>query len=139
MQGRELTVLPGPEAMLGVAELASLPEFKLRRLHGVARAALDGRLDTAALRALEPSEATARLRELEGIGEFYAELVVVRALGHTDVLSRVDPALLAAAGVMLGTGEPLTATALDAHAAAWRPWRTWAAGALRDAPVPAAV
>ena len=91
--GAELTALPGPEAILAVTELASLPEFTLRRLHGVARAALDRHLDTDAL----------------------------RALGHTDVLPVADPALRATAGELLGTGEPLTAPVLEESAAARGP------------------
>lgn len=87
IDGMEVPVSPAPEQMLAVASLPSVPEWKLRRMHGVARAAADGRLDTAELRALDPAEASARLRELPGIGPYYAELVVVRALGHTDVLA----------------------------------------------------
>lgn len=47
-----------------------LPGRKTEYLHAVADAALDGRLDGAALRALEPEEAVARVREVKGLGPF---------------------------------------------------------------------
>lgn len=132
-EGLELTVLPSPEQLLAVTELPGLPEVKLRRLHGIARAALSGRLGTDDLRALDPVDAVLRLRELEGIGPYYTELVTVRALGHTDLIPTAEPAVLAVAGALLtGTG-PLSAAELATHTAPWRPWRTWACVTMRSA------
>lgn len=133
IDGTEVSVSPAPEQMLAVASLPSVPEWKLRRMHGVARAAADGRLDTAELRALDPAEASARLRELPGIGPYYAELVVVRALGHTDVLPLGEPAVLAVAGALLTGNGPLSGAQLQQRTAAWSPWRTWACVAMRAA------
>ena len=133
VDGIELTVLPSPQQLLAVTQLPGLPEVKLRRLHGIARAALEGRLGTAELRALDPVDAILRLRELEGIGPYYAELVVVRALGHTDVVPLLEPVLLAVAGAVLTGNGPLTAAELTTRTAAWSPWRTWACVAMRSA------
>lgn len=130
VEGAELTVLPSPAQLLAVTELPGLPEVKLSRLHGVARAALDGRLDTIALRAFDPAEAVVRLCELAGIGPYYAELVVVRALGHTDVLPLAEPAV---AGALLTGNGPLTPAELVDRTVAWSPWRTWACVAMRSA------
>ena len=110
-----------------------LPEIKLHRLHGVATAALEGRLDTEALRAMPVDEAEARLRELDGIGPFYAQLVTVRTLGHTDVAPTAEPKVLAEAGRLLGRGGPLTASEFLEVAQRWSPWRTWASVAIRAA------
>jgi DNA-3-methyladenine glycosylase II len=131
--GAELTVLPSPEQLLAVTELPGLPEVKLRRLHGIARAALDGQLATDELRAVDPVDAILRLRELEGIGPYYAELVTVRALGHTDVVPLLEPAVAAVAGALLTGNGPLTAAELATRTAAWSPWRTWACVAMRSA------
>lgn len=131
--GTELAVLPSPEQLLALDSFPSLPEVKLRRLHGLARAALDGRLDTAELRGLDPAEAVTRLRELEGIGPYYAELVVVRALGHTDVVPSLEPAVLAVAGAVLTGNGPLTLAELGEHLAPWSPWRTWSCVTMRSA------
>lgn len=131
--GEEVAVFPTPTRLLAVESFPSLPQIKLDRLHGVARAALAGELDTAALRALDPAEAVTRLRRLDGIGPFYAELVVVRALGHTDVVPTVEPTVLELAGRLTGAPGPLTAAAYAELAEGWRPWRTWASVALRAA------
>jgi DNA-3-methyladenine glycosylase II len=131
--GQQISVLPTPRQLLSVDAFPGLSPEKVSRLHGVARAALDGQLDTAELRALEPDEASARLRKLDGIGPFYAELVVVRALGHTDVLPTSEPLLLDLAGQLTGAGRSLTPAELAAYAERWKPWRTWACVAVRAA------
>ena len=58
--GQPLPCFPGPAALLEVVSFPGLDEVKIERLHAVARAALDGQLDTIALRALDPTEAAAR-------------------------------------------------------------------------------
>jgi DNA-3-methyladenine glycosylase II len=132
--GQQILVLPTPRQLLSVLSFPGLSAEKIERLHGVARAALDGRLDTAELRSLPTDEAAARLRTLDGIGPFYAELVIVRALGHTDVLPSAEPQLLALAGELAGAGRALTPAELDAYGREhWTPWRTWACVAVRAA------
>ena len=131
--GADVAVMPTPQQLLEVAEFATLPEVKLRRLHGVAAAALDGRLDTVALKALPVDEAEARLRELDGIGPFYAQLVTVRALGHTDAVPLTEPILLAEAGRLFGHDGPFTAAEYADAVAPLTPWRTWASVAIRAA------
>jgi DNA-3-methyladenine glycosylase II len=102
-------------------------------LREIAAAALDGRLDTPALKALPQAQAETLLRELDGIGPFYAELVTVRALGHTDAVPSAEPRLLAEAGRLINNGPPLTAAEFADVARPWSPWRTWASVALRAA------
>ncbi|HEY5032056.1 MAG TPA: DNA-3-methyladenine glycosylase 2 family protein [Actinomycetes bacterium] len=132
--GQQVAVLPTPRQLLAVKSFPGLTAEKIERLHGVARAALDGRLDTAELRSLPVAEAAVRLRELDGIGPFYAELVIVRALGHTDVLPTAEPQLLAIAGELTGAGRALSPAELDAYGREhWTPWRTWACVAVRAA------
>jgi hypothetical protein len=63
-----------------------LPGRKAEYLHAVAEAALDGRLDGAALRAVEPEEAVATVQEVKGLGPFAAELVVLRGANAPDGL-----------------------------------------------------
>ena len=57
------------------------------------------------------AEVAAELRGFEGIGPFYAELVTVRALGHTDVLPATEPRVMAATAARLGR-ESLSPTRL---------------------------
>jgi DNA-3-methyladenine glycosylase II len=129
--GEEVAAFPTPEQLLAVREFPGLPEEKLRRLHAAAAAACDGALDTDALRRLDPADAAARVRALPGIGPFYAELVTVRALGHTDVLPTAEVGAAEIAGALLG--RQLDAAGLAALAPAWSPWRTWVCVALRAA------
>src|SRR6185369_11428540 len=62
--GVEQAVLPTPDQLLAVESLPGLPEHKVAWLHGIARAALAGRLDLVKLAATEPAEAMAGLRQL---------------------------------------------------------------------------
>ena len=130
--GQELAALPTPEQLLAVRSFPGISEVALRRLHAIAAAALDGRLDTETLRMRELADASAELRRFEGIGPFYAELVTARALGHTDVLPVTEPRVLAATAARLGLPS-LAPEDFASVAEAWRPWRTWACVALRAA------
>lgn len=130
--GEPVAALPTPERLLAVPSFPGIPEVKLRRMHAIAEAARDGALDTRRLHALDVDAATTQLRGFEGIGPFYAELVTVRALGHTDVLPTTEPRVLAATAARLGR-DHLTHADLAEVAEAWRPWRTWACVAIRAA------
>lgn len=129
--GQEQHAFPTPEALLAVDRLPGLPAPRIPWLHGIARAALDGRLDAAKLAAEDPEIAMAALRTLAGIGPFYAALIQIRATGVTDVLPANEPRVLAAAGDLYGRPDPLTPGELDALAQQWRPWRTWACVLIR--------
>jgi DNA-3-methyladenine glycosylase II len=131
--GEQVAILPTPAQLLAVTEFDELPEVKLRRLRGVAAAALDGRLDTVSLRAMPIDVAETQLRELDGIGPFYAQLVTIRALGHTDGVPRTEPMVLAEAGRLMGHDGPFTAEEYAAAVKSWSPWRTWASVAIRAA------
>src|ERR1700689_549323 len=56
-----------------------LPGRKSEYLRAVADAALDGLLDGAALRAVDPGQAIQRVQQVKGLGPFAAQLVVIRA------------------------------------------------------------
>jgi DNA-3-methyladenine glycosylase II len=128
--GDAVAALPTPEQLLGVTSFPGMPDLKLRRMHAIAAAAREGLLDTESLRMLEVDEAAYAVRRFDGIGPFYAELVTIRALGHTDVLPTVEPRVVAATGARLGRPD-FSVADLAEVAEAWRPWRTWACVALR--------
>jgi DNA-3-methyladenine glycosylase II len=71
---------PLPRTILALSDLPGVPEEQLWRLHDVAEAAQHGLLDAAALAALPEDAARARLKTLRGIGDFYAELILDRAV-----------------------------------------------------------
>jgi len=74
-----------------------LPGRKSEYLTAVAEAALDGELDGAAIRKLDPAEAVRRLTAIKGLGPFAAELAVLRrarALGTQPPADSVGRARL---------------------------------------------
>jgi DNA-3-methyladenine glycosylase II len=128
--GQEVAALPLPAALAEVTEVPGLRSGKVERLHAVAAAAAAGELDMSRLRALDPDEARSDLQRLPGIGPFYAELIVVRALGHTDVLATNEPKVRELAAQLTGVAE-LSPGELEQLAEGWRPWRTWVQVAIR--------
>jgi DNA-3-methyladenine glycosylase II len=99
----------------------------------LAQGALAGRLDAQRLRGLPPEAALGELRELPGIGPFYATLVLVRASGHADLLPAQEPRVAAAVARFYGLDRPPSPERLAELAQEWRPFRTWASVLLRYA------
>ena len=116
LDGEQLAAFPTPDRLLELEPMAGLPELKVHRLRGVADAALAGRLDAGRLRSLEPEAALEELQTLEGIGPFFAMLVLVRSTGHTDVLAENEPRLLRAIARYYGLAAPPTPEELEALA-----------------------
>jgi DNA-3-methyladenine glycosylase II len=133
LAGERWHAFPTPSALLDVEEFPGIPEPKLARLHAVAQAAWDGRLDVARLVALGPDRAMAEVRELPGIGPFYAALVVVRACGLADVLVTNEAIALDTMADLYGLSGPPGPAELDRLAEPWRPFRTWATVLIRAA------
>jgi len=103
-----------------------LPGRKSEYLHAVADAALEGRLDGTALRAVDPDDAVRSVQQVKGLGPFAAELVVLRGANAPDVLPRNERRLDAEIVKRYGTDRTLPEISN-----AWRPYRTWAAVHLR--------
>jgi DNA-3-methyladenine glycosylase II len=87
---------------------------------------LDGLLDGAALRAVDPADAVQRVQQVKGPGPFAAELIVVRGANAPDVLPHHERRLDAEIAERYGPGRTLADVSQ-----AWRPYRTWAAVYLR--------
>jgi DNA-3-methyladenine glycosylase II len=138
VDGQELWALPTPAVITrmgpaGLAEAAGVEAVRAERLCGVAAAALEGRLDAASLAAMGTEEARSLLRTVPGIGPFYADLILVRATGVTDVLPLNEPRLLVLMGELWGLGGPATPAWASAKGESWSPWRTWVAVLVRAA------
>jgi DNA-3-methyladenine glycosylase II len=133
LAGEQLAALPAPAQMLQVGSFPGIPADRIERLHGVARAAQEGRLDVAHLLGLGPDEAMVRLREIPGIGPFYSALIVIRATGFADVLPVGEPKLLTLVEQLYNVPGPVSDGELQALAEAWKPFRTWAAVLIRAA------
>jgi DNA-3-methyladenine glycosylase II len=115
---------PAPLALRGLD--LDLPGRKSKYLRAVADAALDGRLDGAALRALDPDEAVQAVQLVKGLGPFAAELIIVRGANAPDALPRHERRLQAEVVERYGPDRSLAEVSQ-----AWRPFRTWAAVHLR--------
>lgn len=123
---------PHPDALLGMTSFPGLPAVKVERLHGVARAALDGRLDVRRLLHLGAEQAERDLREIPGIGPFWASAVYLRACGIRDVFPD-EPVSIAALGAVHGLGTSLSASQVRELTDPYSPWRMWVCYLLRVA------
>jgi DNA-3-methyladenine glycosylase II len=133
LEGETLHAFPQPAHLVALGDrFPGLSFEKLTRLRSVAEAALEGELDVSALHQMGPEQATAHVQKLNGIGPFYAGLIVVRASGFADALLQTpEPRLLTHAARFYGhEGEP-TLEWLTALAERWRPFRTWATVLIR--------
>lgn len=133
LAGQQLAALPTPGQLLGVDSFPGIPEDKMRRLHGVAQAALDGRLDVDLLKAQGPERAMTELQSVKGIGPFYSSLIVIRGTGFTDVLTVSEPRALALAARLYQLAGPPSEDEFRALAEPWRPFRTWSVVLIRAA------
>lgn len=132
VEGEELFGFPAPERLLSVEEARGLSEEKVRRLHGVAEAALAGRLDRERLLSVPHDEAVATLREVRGIGPFWANGILLRAVGTTDALIVEEKRIRAEAARAYDAPEVVEDdAAFLSLAEGWRPFRTWVSVLLR--------
>jgi DNA-3-methyladenine glycosylase II len=83
-----LSAFPRPAVLATVASFPGLSAEKIERLHVVARAATEGLLDRAHLRAMPVEQALDALRALHGIGPFSAQGTLLRGAGLVDQTGR---------------------------------------------------
>ncbi len=133
LAGQRLAAFPAPGQLLAVESFAGLGDDRIRRLHGVAHAALAGRLDVSFLTELGPDRAMAELQEISGIGPFYSSLIVIRGTGFTDVLPDSEPKALALTARLYHLDAPPSPDRFRELAEAWKPFRTWAVVLIRAA------
>ena len=129
--GRVVHAFPSPPRL---AELDTFPGLAGRKpewLRSVARAALDGQLDAARLRAMPHEEAMADLKQLPGIGDFSAGLTLLRGAGSPDAVPGAEPRLARAVALAYGLPGPATPEQVRAISENWRPYRTWVTLLLR--------
>lgn len=133
LAGKQVAALPLPSQLLAVDAFPGLPPDKLGRLHGVARAALDGVLDLDRLRAAGPEAAAEQVQQIKGIGPFYASLITIRACGWADILPSEEPRSRGAHPRALRHRPRPDRRRNGAPRRAWRPFRTWATVLIRAA------
>jgi DNA-3-methyladenine glycosylase II len=130
LDGRRLCAFPAPHVLKRLRSFDGIAERKLPWLRAIAEAAIEGELDGARLRSLEPSRALGELRGLPGIGPFGAELILIRGATHPDLFPTHERRLHEEIARAYQVSDP-SLTALEAIADSWRPYRSWVALLLR--------
>lgn len=74
--GQTQHAFPGPSRLVSLDGFPGLSGRKLEYLRALGSAALEGNLEASYLRSLPAYEAIIRLKELSGIGDFSAELIL---------------------------------------------------------------
>jgi DNA-3-methyladenine glycosylase II len=125
VEGGSFPAFPEPAALLRVESFPGVAPAKIDRLHQVARIALEGTLDRARLRTLPEAEALQQLRTLPGIGEFFAQGILMRGAGLVDAVTD-DDLTPRAIQLLYGLAERPDRAAVLERAESWRPYRMWA-------------
>ncbi len=124
VNGHRFRAFPDPHALLKMTEFPGVSSVKIERLHAAARAALDGKLDREQLRSMPEAEALKQLRTLPGIGEFFAQAILMRGAGLVDAVTD-DDLTPRAVQLLYGLKERPTHAEVRKRAMAWRPFRMW--------------
>jgi DNA-3-methyladenine glycosylase II len=125
VDGTTFQAFPDPRALLQLKEFPGLSGAKIERLHSAARAALDGFLDRETLRSMPQDEAIERLKVLPGIGEFFAQGILMRGAGLVDAVTD-DDLTPRAIQLLYKLDRRPDREEVVAHAEAWKPFRMWA-------------
>ena len=115
-------VFPTAQALAALPDAdyqaAGVPMARIRAIRALAREVAAGNIRLDPLAA--PEDTVARLRAIDGIGDWTAQYVAMRALGWPDAFPATDYALRKVLGVT-------TVRAMHAATAQWAPWRAYAA------------
>lgn len=131
LHGDVRRAFPGPARLAGLEGFQGLFGRKVENLRSLGEAAAVGRLDGARLRQLPRDQALVELKQLPGIGDFSAELVLLRGAADPDHLPLHEPRLCRGAAIAYGLEEPPDRAWLEERSEAWRPYRTWVVLLLR--------
>jgi DNA-3-methyladenine glycosylase II len=127
-----MAVFPRPDRLLDVRTISGIAPVKVERLHAIATAALEGKLDAETIRARGDVEGPKSLLVLPGIGPFWASGIYLRACGIADFFPD-EPLAIAALGNLHGLGDRPSEAAVAKLVDRYRPFRMWICFLLRVA------
>jgi DNA-3-methyladenine glycosylase II len=128
---RMVHAFPAPARLASLDSFPGLAGRKPEWLRSLAMAALDGQLDATRLRGMPRETALKELKKLPGIGDFSAELILLRGAGDPDAVAYHEPRLALAVAGAYGLPGPATPEQLAEISENWRPYRTWVTLLLR--------
>lgn len=131
IDGGSFYAFPAPEELRELTGFPGLWEEKVRNLREMAEAAEEGHLHASRLRSLPAGEALDELKKLRGVGDFSAELILLRGAGEPDHLSTSEPRLRRAVAMAYGLDREPDRRELEEISDRWRPYRTWVTLLLR--------
>jgi DNA-3-methyladenine glycosylase II len=131
IHGRREHAFPGPSRLMQLETFPGVFGHKVAYLHQLAQATLEGKLEATFLRALPPEQALEHLKTLPGIGDFSAQLILLRGAGEPDTLPTHEPRLGRAMTLAYGLDHLPTTQETRQIAEDWRPYRTWGSLLLR--------
>jgi len=131
VHGERLNGFPSPKRLASMDAFPGLFARKVDELHGIAEAAIQGLLDAERLRSLSREDALAELKRLPGIGDFSAELILIRGAGDPDHFSRSERRLHGAMADAYDFQAVPAIERLEGIAEKWRPFRSWVSGLFR--------
>jgi DNA-3-methyladenine glycosylase II len=131
VHGDRLHAFPRPQRLASMRSFGGLSGRKIEYLREVARAAIGGRLDAERLKSRPREEVLAGLKSLPGIGDFSAELILVRGAGDPDHFPQNERRLQRAMADAYGFDAMPPIETLSRIADKWRPYRSWVSVLLR--------
>ncbi len=130
VEGVDYYTFPQPNSLAdaSVDDLRSLKLSyrKAEYIQGIARAACDGLPRLAFSDEMSDAEVVEEITRLRGVGKWTAQWTLLRALGRQDALPLGDLALRRVVSNLYFGGAPVTDDEVEAFAARWSPWRTYA-------------
>lgn len=124
---------PGPARLVELDAFPGLFGCKAEWLRELGLAVQRGELAADRLRAMPVDDALTALKRLPGIGDFGAQLILLRGAGSPVTLPSAEPRLQKAVQIVYWGSELPTRGEIDELGEAWRPFRTWASLLLRVA------
>ena len=125
VHGERLHAFPSPLKLASMTSFPGLFTRKVEQLHEIAEAAMQGLLDAKRLRSFSREDALGELKRLPGIGDFSAELILVRGAGDPDHFSRSERRLHGVMADAYGFRAVPSIERLADIAEKWRPYRSW--------------